>query len=854
MHNLVYIFLMFVFVPFDLFAAKVLTTPVVATGTKVTTAATNTLVDSECQDSYFGCMDAFCILDNISGGRCQCSNKHIALSAKMKEIMDMDNQAYAIATYGVEHIELGKAADDVLSSSERAFDKAIRDANDEPVADKVKKTEKLTLSDWNSFFSSRDDEDDEEVFELDDDDVAKKTGDELYKVAMQMCFEQTPEKCKASEDMLKMMYVQKIRSDCAAFENSLNKQEIEVYAKLEDAKSGVRAAALTEVKNANKYTLGECALEFRKCMQEQAGCGEDWTGCVKLAASENMENNAPGSVAQPYTIQGTLTNITIAATSMDTLLAKKPLCEYVTEQCVNEKSKVWDVFVRDVAPSIKSAELAAESTMRSSCLSSISQCYLTACRENMDPKDPDGSYDMCLSRPDNYKAFCKVQLEPCLHATGGTFNKPETSSLWQGILAKLASLRVDACTNEFKTCIQDDDRCGSDYSQCIGLDNEDVAELCPEEKLTACYKEYNNKTETVRESLERMAQGILLNADNDLLTACENAVVDSMLNVCGDTESCDRLVDVGVGSRSLKLRFCERDGNRYFNCKETEGAISDIELGKTTRDSDLIMEKHNRHFFVAKFDGQIYWDFVDFGKNGYGIMDIKDYERSVRALTDMDNDAHKRVQSELVMMDNTIKNAIDTIESDPRVQYCMTGRQVAGLTSSDGFTKFIGKKNNARFPNITRKYRRIIVDTVMQQVRKNYFHKYDELYTEYLTGQTKLSERMREIDGINDKENRFDSARLSCIQLGEGEKFTKKWDSPSAVRKVNRKSGNDGKLVGYSSESTYTYKRQVTTTFNMEKLSCHKCVRTQNCKKIGAGEDHCKTWADEQEECTDIQF
>ena len=846
-----------VFVPQNLWGAKVARTSVVSMGTKVAAATSNTLVDSECQESYFGCMDAFCIVENVSGGRCQCSNKHIALSARLKEIMDMDNQSYAITTYGVEHIELGTAADDVLSASERAFDKAIKDANDESVVDKPKTEKKsgLSFDDWNKKFSANNDDDDEdEVFELDADDIASKKGDELYKAAMEMCFEQTPQKCKASEEMLKMLYVQKIRSDCAAFENSLNKQETESTVKLEDAKRNVRDAALTELQNTNKYSLGECALEFKKCMNGENVCGEDWTGCVKLAASENMANDTAGSVAKQVTIQGAFSDVTIAATSMDALLAKKPLCDYVTNQCIKEKDKVWDVFVKDIVTTIKSAELVAESGLRTNCLSNISQCYIKACKDNMDPKDPDGSYDMCLSRPDNYKSFCKVELEPCLNATGGSYDKPDASSLWRGVLAKLSSMRVDACTNEFKQCLQDEDRCGKDYSQCIGLDNDDVAGICPEDKLTACYKEYGGKSETVRETLERIAQGVLLNVDNELLTACENAVMDAMLKVCGSEDNCDALIDENSGTHSLKLSWCEYDGKKYFNCKDSQGGITDVELGKTTLDSDLNREFHERHIFTSKFDGQIYWDFLDIADDSRGLIGVADYEKSVKDIVDMDAAAKARVKSEIETLHSSIKNAIDAIESDPKVQYCMTGRQVEGLANDDGFRQLIGKADNARFPNITNQYRRIITTTALHKTRENYFKKYDELSDEYVVGTNKLSERMAEIQNINEKRARAEPARLACLQLGEGEKFTKGSSSPSAVRKINRKSGNDGKLVGYSSESSYTYKRQVTTTFGMDTLICHKCVRTQKCKKIGAGLDHCQKWADEQEECSDIQF
>ncbi len=842
--------------PADLFAAAGSRTSVVAKGTKIAAATNNILVDAECQDSYFGCMDAFCIVENVSGGRCQCSNQHIALSARLKQIMDMDNQTYAIATYGVEHIELGQAANDVLGASERAFDKAMKDANDESVVDNGTSAKKTNLSyaEWNKKFSRNDDDDeDENIYELDSDDIANKRGDELYKAAMDMCFAQVPDKCKTDESMLKMLYVQKIRSDCAAFENSLNKQESESSVKLEDAKRNVRDAALTELKNTNKYTLGECALEFKKCMNGENVCGTDWTGCVRLAAAENMENNSDGSIAKQVKIQGTVSSVTIAATSMDELLAKKPLCEYVTNQCVKEKDKVWDVFVKDIVTTIKAAELVQESNLRTGCLSNISQCYVKACKDNMDPKDPEGSYDMCLSRPDNYKSFCKVELEPCLAATGGSYENPDRSRLWQGVLAKLAAMRVDACTDEFKKCLTDTDRCGKDYSQCIGLDNDDVAGICPEDKLTACYKEYGGNKETVRETLEKTAQGILLNVDNDLLVACQKAVEDAMVKICGDTENCDGLIDDTIGSHSLKLQWCEYDGKKYSNCKDSETAITDVDLGKTTINADLTMDAHQRHYFTNKFDGQIYWDYLDIADKGYGLVGVDKYEKEIESFVTQDTASKERVKSEIETLHSTIRNAIDAIESDPKVQYCVTGRQVAGLTKDD-VTQMIGKTGNARFPNLTNQYRRIITMSALHKTRENYFRKYDELMNEYATGVSRLAERMAEIENINDRRARTEPARQACIALGEGEKFAKSRNTESAMRKTNRKSGNDNNLVGYSSESSYTYKRQVTTTFGIETLVCHKCIRTQKCKTIGAGLDHCKTWADEQEECTDIQF
>lgn len=54
---------------------------VITTGGNVSAAATNSVVNAECQQKYNGCMDAFCILENANGGRCQCNDKIKTLDA-----------------------------------------------------------------------------------------------------------------------------------------------------------------------------------------------------------------------------------------------------------------------------------------------------------------------------------------------------------------------------------------------------------------------------------------------------------------------------------------------------------------------------------------------------------------------------------------------------------------------------------------------------------------------------------------------------------------------------------------------------------------------------------------------------
>ncbi|MFQ6704128.1 MAG: hypothetical protein ACLRFP_03560, partial [Alphaproteobacteria bacterium] len=94
-------------------------------GTKVASAAENTAIPSECQDAFYGCMDAFCMLDNASGGRCQCSDRITELDQVLEDILKLDDQTYLMATEGVERIQMGEAADAIISRAKAAGDTVL---------------------------------------------------------------------------------------------------------------------------------------------------------------------------------------------------------------------------------------------------------------------------------------------------------------------------------------------------------------------------------------------------------------------------------------------------------------------------------------------------------------------------------------------------------------------------------------------------------------------------------------------------------------------------------------------------------------------------------------------------------
>ena len=666
-------------------AAK--TQSVVGSGTKVAAAAQNTVVDEACWNKFSGCMDSFCMLDNANGGRCLCSNRNSELDSILAEIQELDAKSYEMATAGVEKINMGEDSDAIVAKTEEITQSIIGEK-------KQSKRDLLDYSNWNSLNSEF--EDFEDIFTSPEEDISTQTGDKLFRAAADLCNAQIRE-CSSQFTMMESLYKQRVRSDCTAYENSLKQQRVQSAQKLAAAQNAMREAALEQYRTANKYDLGQCVFQFKQCMQNKAGCGEDFAACVTPDyTAAKLRNKKPKQTQ----IQGALTTIEISASTYDALESKQPLCMDITKNCVAVRDQVWDAFLREAAPELKSAELIAESNARTQCTTKITECFNKACRDNIDPSDPEGSYDLCLTRPDTFRSLCKVEIEPCEAMDKG---------IMEPVYALLASMRVDSCTKDFKACLQSEDRCGSDYTQCIGLDTDAIVRLCPYEKLAACRLQGDSKTvkteDEIYDELANIAQGIFLSIDNNLLTGCQSAANTAMIKVCGGTDTCDAFSDNGtIGTDSL-ISYKDGAGSTVI-----DGLVNFNLLNMNQTESN---EPNTRNQTVT-YD-------IDYGDYNNLFGDNMPNNPDDKATV-------TRIQGAVKSIENMIKAKISIISEDPVVNACINGRDNSwrytrnrrndGDTDDEKFT---------RFPHLLDDYVAKIFDAAIVQATKNYDAEYTKL-------------------------------------------------------------------------------------------------------------------------------
>ncbi len=772
-------------------------------GTTVRTKVEATgLYDQACYDAYFGCMDQFCITDNASGGACTCSDDITEYDNELAEIQDILDEANRLRTEEVERVKAGADAD-IIFTGERRYD---ADGNilaeDELTAEEQKEQRRadlLALFNTNSIY-----EDDEDVFDGSVASMADMTGAELYRAADNLCYAQVPDSCADDIEFLRQLYSRQITSDCLGYKNSLTQQRAEAEADLAAAQSEVRVALQESFESANKYDLGQCMVEFKKCMQTEDACGEDWENCVATIASENMQNNEATSTAG--TTVDTVDTYDITASTMEILSAKRPICENVLDQCVAVRDQVWPNFLRESAPTIKVAESIVESKFRQSCLGDISDCIQTACRDDIAGKGV-ATMDACLARPDMARSFCKVEIDPCERM------EPQ---IWDYVKDKLAAMRVDACTQEVKDCFTADTRCGENFQNCIGMDYEYIHNICPIDSLVVCKQ---NNPNFSMDDLDDMLMGLYLNIDNAMMEQCQNLVDTKMAEVCGSTTDCNRFAsDDTIGTGSLRS---QKDGTVY----RVTGMISfgSIKMGnadgETTIDSD-----------------------GDEIKLEPGEIAVEEYLAKIRETNKNVENADgiiSAIEEELNNIAGTINRTIEMIEQDPEIQYCVNGR------SLDQITGDVGASTTGRFPNLLNQVKMQIAVAALRQAQDNYNAKLNtEIAEATKNASTDLAQYMCQKIAENGGAGGGDinaSTPLTppyaiSYDVGSGLTTEDLAKGGAGVLQTDGVTFTNKGYLGGSSLSGGGMTRQVTAIFSRDTRTCHICTTTitQDCKTTGS--------------------
>ena len=762
-------------------------------GTTVKSATENTNIPQECQDAFYGCMDSFCMMDNTSGGRCRCDDRAEELDAALDKLMEVDTLSKTVADEGVSRLQLGDAVDAVYSTAEEAKSKVIADQKKNQIdlfdANTSKnKSNQLDLSIFNTAVFDTDDLfGDIESDNVLESDLADKKGSALRRAATKLCLSTFPAQCKEYSSILQNIYAVQIRTNCISYENYLKQQKMNSEDLKRTADRAVRDAALEQYEKKNKYkTVGECVIAFKQCMIGEDVCGSGFSKCVIDPTLLTDKSKSSKS----YTVE-TAKNITveISASTYGALEGSRGFCDGVLKQCVdvNKNDAVWKQFLISVAPELKGAEYAAEDESRRNCAKNVVSCIKEVAAGEGFTEGSDKWY-IFTSNPNNVENLCGGELRKCSAYDETGAKGTMYHAVIDFVKLSLNALRADRCTTKVKQCLESDMVCGKDYSQCIGVNGDYFWNNCEDIVTPDCAgKIFDNKGDTLKDYVNKVASGVLLNADNQISKRCRQAVDKIMNETCGGTTSCD---DAGmeIDDATIESLF------EYNVCKPSKSGCSD-KVSSVEALSEEDMAKYK-----AVLDPKV------------KISDIK-VSFNTDTGTKVETDApftvnnNKTLQSRLNQAYKVVYNKIAT---DPTVESCLKGSSAQGF---DG--DYLVKTGARKFPNLTQSSKYVIANGILNAFAR----KYNTVYESYKDKQME------------------DSAILSAAKTKE-EKLKK------CEQMVKDRYGLNNDFVQINDTEAFTIYKNVTVFEEDGKCCADRIVQT--CKTYSDDNTNCTEYNPEQ--------
>jgi hypothetical protein len=257
-------------------------------------------------------------------------------------------------------------------------------------------------------------------------------------------------------------------------------------------------------------------------------------------------------------------------------------------------------------------------------------------------------------------------------------------------------MRVDSCTTQVKECLQSEDRCGADYTQCVGLDNTEIRALCPADKLVGCQENGAFDWERV----DNIVGGIYLSIDNELMEQCEVFAESKMAEICGDTFNCDAAFanDDSFGAEMLAINTTAADEMEIIGLVD----FSKIAITETTGTIPTIVK------YTATGE--------------YSTLSQQNVDSVI----------------------NKTNRIIAMLGEDTKIKMCVDGRNMEPIR---GQRTDRNSTTTARFPRLLDEYARIVIQSGLEHAKLNYEQKLKNLMKDAMTKMADIKKAAGDISG-----------------------------------------------------------------------------------------------------------
>lgn len=359
---------------------------------------------AQCREAYATCMDQFCANANDTYRRCYCSQRfsefrdtEAALDAVKLLLQQFeDNNLNAVDKTAAEvnamyTATVGEAAikNDVSGAQSILTEVTdILSGKKKPGEDNEKNTlnSELGLLDidediWGGSSSIFDNE-------IQRTNITDLEGQALYNETNKQCMELVKDVC-SSEAVLNMAtssYNIMIVQDCNVYERKIDTQREAVMDTVRQAEKILRQARLEEYREHNSADVNECLTKVRTAMMQDTACGENYKRCLDYTGNYIDQNGNAIYSAALFKLTNLIDLYGGDGMSSDILGMnpnynrwfddeKRMFVTTALDSCRDIADTVWREFKRTAIIEIAQAQEAKLEEVRSSCVTTITECY-----------------------------------------------------------------------------------------------------------------------------------------------------------------------------------------------------------------------------------------------------------------------------------------------------------------------------------------------------------------------------------------------------------------------------------------------------------------------------------------------
>ncbi|MBO5946656.1 MAG: hypothetical protein J6Q44_00740 [Alphaproteobacteria bacterium] len=377
-------------------------TPIVARAANNATGAlssTRTGAEYEqCKNTYFSCMDQFCMLKNDDYRRCSCNDRVFELG-QVRDVLEQAGEKLTVFTESLDVVGMtaaqalamrtqseGEAALTDDSSASKALLQAIMNSirgGDSTVGGKY--------SDLNSINISFDTVN---AFGMVDagQAIAAYNGNALYSAVYPQCREAVRADCNdASLQRAITAYLMAIEQDCNTVQTAIEKTQQQMKAAVREGSAMLDLARVENRQKHNSSDITTCINEVEAAILSEQVCGADYHKCLDNGQYIDISTGKPiVGVEDFYKLEQMLV-FSDGIEAADQKLSKnssnrafvqnfenrvKKFAQGALDKCVENADTVWSEYLDKAMLSIYYAQKAKVSEIKQGCFDYVANCYM----------------------------------------------------------------------------------------------------------------------------------------------------------------------------------------------------------------------------------------------------------------------------------------------------------------------------------------------------------------------------------------------------------------------------------------------------------------------------------------------